>query len=205
MIDIVGKLLRNQQSRIFDVLYKDLPEPITTEESWALLVVKNAKRYVGFQEKPGNKGWYDKAFEKGMRLIGFQTGHAWCAYFTEKVWFDSFTALKDTDHLEGLEKLFSGSTQKTFSNIKKHGEEYGFGIHYVPQPGDVVIWYNAKKTWQGHAAIVLAVLDNDKIITIEGNTNGAGSREGDGVFQKTRNIKRNGDLKLKGFIRAYFK
>jgi len=204
MIDIIGGLLRKQQFRLHKVLYQDLPDPESIKEDWAALVTETAKRYVGFQEKPGNKGWYDKAFEKGMRLIGFQTGHAWCAYFTEKVWFDSFMTLKDTKHLEGVKKLFSGSTQKTFANFKKHGEKYGFSIHHLPQPGDVVIWYNAKKTWQGHAAIVVAVLDNKKIITIEGNTNGSGSREGDGVFQKTRNVQKNGDLKLKGFIRTNF-
>ena len=41
-----------------------------------------------------------------------------------------------------------------------------------------------KGTWvQGHCAIVIAV-DSEGFHTIEGNTNAAGSREGDGVYQK---------------------
>jgi len=31
----------------------------------------------------------------------------------------------------------------------------------------------------------------DKVVTIEGNTNNAGSREGDGLYNKVRNIANN--------------
>lgn len=46
----------------------------------------------------------------------------------------------------------------------------------------------AKTARLGHIGLVVSI-DGDEIHTIEANTNGAGSREGDGVYQKIRLIK----------------
>ena len=54
------------------------------------------------------------------------------------------------------------------------------------QPGDFVIFdFNGPVDGGGHIGIVTASVDG-KIMTIEGNTNADGSREGDGVWEKTR-------------------
>jgi len=49
-------------------------------------------------------------------------------------------------------------------------------------PGDVVIFNFS------HIGISLSEIKNNKISTIEGNTNQKGSREGDGVYKKTRRL-----------------
>jgi len=51
------------------------------------------------------------------------------------------------------------------------------------QRGDIVIYKFS------HVGIATSSLDDDNnLSTIEGNTNSAGSREGDGVYRRTRNV-----------------
>lgn len=71
--------------------------------------------------------------------------------------------------------------------------------------GDLMIFSSSKvagkKNWNGHAAIVENQATPRKWETIEGNTNGAGSREGNGVYRKVRTAK-NGTLALESFVRS---
>lgn len=54
-------------------------------------------------------------------------------------------------------------------------------------PGDVFSIWNKCRKRIGHIGMVEQVLPSGNfIVTIEGNTNGAGSREGSGVFRLTR-------------------
>ena len=54
-----------------------------------------------------------------------------------------------------------------------------------PTLGAVFCHRSSKDPTKGHAGIVVGVSDNE-IATIEFNTNAAGSRDGDGVWQKSR-------------------
>ena len=47
--------------------------------------------------------------------------------------------------------------------------------------GDVVIFKHFS-----HCGLIVSVVDEKNIITLEGNTNGSGGREGDGVYYKKR-------------------
>lgn len=56
--------------------------------------------------------------------------------------------------------------------------------------GDVFSVYNSALRRIGHIGIIEQILPSGKfIITIEGNTSGGGSREGDGVYRLTRPTK----------------
>ena len=55
-----------------------------------------------------------------------------------------------------------------------------------PLPGDVVTYYYSNLGRVGHVGFFEKADKDDYFITIEGNTNGAGSREGDGVYKKKR-------------------
>lgn len=56
----------------------------------------------------------------------------------------------------------------------------------TPAPGDVFgLWFKSKRR-VAHVGIVRDWTDGNYAITIEGNTNTAGSREGDGVYSKRR-------------------
>lgn len=69
-----------------------------------------------------------------------------------------------------------------------------------PIPGAIGIFQSRKNPIYGHAVIVTSELFKDKFHTIEGNTGSSGTRDGDGVYEKTRLMGNNGDLRLIGFI-----
>jgi hypothetical protein len=50
-------------------------------------------------------------------------------------------------------------------------------------PGDIVVFRFS------HVGICVGKVNSDSILTVEGNTNGEGGREGDGVYQKIRDLK----------------
>ena len=150
--------------------------------------IEIAKKYLGQKELPGNI--FDPKSPLGKIIIeaGQKNGEAWCCYFTEAVF------------VETLRTLFSASTVQTFHNFKKAGYEITEG----PKVGALVIWQrykDGKPTWAGHAGIVTKVNPDGSFVTIEGNTNSEGSREGDSVQEKVRkNVKVDNGLNVLGFI-----
>lgn len=150
--------------------------------------IEVAKKYLGQKEKPGNDFDEDTALGKILKEAGHKDGEAWCALFTEAVF------------VETLRALFSASTVQTFHNFKNAGYE----VSNVPKVGALVIWQKyegGKPVWSGHAGIVTKVNQDGSFISIEGNTNSTGSREGDSVQEKVRkNIKTDNGLNILGFI-----
>jgi len=160
-------------------------------------VVETALGYVGMQEIRGNLGWTSDAFETKMDSVGWKATHAWCAYFSELVWSEVYDTYGYASKIDGL---FSGSATKTYRQF----EEDGWNVGSVPVEGAVVIWRHVKDgkaSWKGHAGIVIDVKDG-YMETVEGNTNGAGAREGDVVAHKKRKyrFKVGNGLELVGFI-----
>jgi hypothetical protein len=150
--------------------------------------IEIAKKYIGQKEKPGNDFDTNTPLGKILKEAGQKDGEAWCAYFTEAIF------------VETLRVLFSASTVQTFHNFKNAGYE----ISDIPKVGTLVIWQRYKNglpTWAGHAGIVTKVNPDGSFVTIEGNTNSTGSREGDSVQEKVRQNRRveNG-LNILGFI-----
>ncbi len=60
----------------------------------------------------------------------------------------------------------------------------------IIKPGDIFLIQKSRFDWT-HTGIVTAVIDNEIIETIEGNTNHAGSRNGIAVMKRTRNFMRS--------------
>lgn len=168
-------------------------------------IITAAEKYVGIKEVPGNQGWFSekypnfaKEFEEAMKSHGFNYGQAWCAYFGEHVWAEVYDAVGLASEID---KYFSGSARRTLAKFK---EAEGWQTGLVPVPGAIAIWKRmkgGKATWQGHVGIVKEVKDGH-MITIEGNTNDAGSREGDTVAEKIRkyNFVVSSGLALEGFV-----
>lgn len=155
-----------------------------------------AKKYIGQTEKPGNMGFNDKEFDKKMGQVGFVKGHAWCAYFCELVFKEAYP-----EKSSELDKLFSGSTIKTFQNFR----DAAYLIGNIPQPNTLVIWQTMKEgkpQATGHAGIVTKVLDKERFESVEGNTNSTGGREGFEVALKQRKVSASvaNGLKVLGFI-----
>jgi GNAT superfamily N-acetyltransferase len=70
---------------------------------------------------------------------------------------------------------------------------------YEPQAGDLV-WWAFNGSQPNHIGIVARKDGINQIVTVEANTNPAGSREGDGVYERKRSISGAG-----GFIRLAWK
>lgn len=147
-------------------------------------------------EKPGNTGWKNPGFEVSMKKAGWYNTAPWCAFFTKMVWTEVYA-----DH-PGIKKMVSswlnGSAKQSLVQARSNAD---FSTGNIPKPGAIVIWLKGKGP-SGHAGIVVSVSGNT-MTTIEGNTNGAGSREGDCVAQKLRTVTRDYQatgLNIAGFI-----
>lgn len=164
------------------------------------LIAEIALSYEGMKEIPGNMGFEDKVFEELLVEVGWERGQAWCAYFAELVWKKAYKDSPETVLL--LDKLFTAGAVSTYNNFKA-SEEFTTDKH--PKRGDLVIWQTWKNNaphWTGHAGIVISVSNDNEFISIEGNTNSQGGREGIEVALKHRKLTfdaKNG-LVLKGFI-----
>lgn len=167
-------------------------------------ILETAKKYIGTKEKAGNLGFDNMHFEDNMHACGWKTGYAWCSFFAELVWREAYSAF-DTTVANTIGLIFSGSAVQTFHNFNKNKQEgFVIKIETFPKPGSLVVWQkykNGKATQWGHIGIV-DIAASDSFKTIEGNTNNAGYREGDGVYQKTRkyNFEKTNGLRLLGFI-----
>jgi hypothetical protein len=164
-------------------------------------IISVAEGYLGQQEIPGNAGFVDSKFEAQMRMVGWDKGQSWCAYFTELVWKRAFG--KPSTFAPALDKLFSPSATATWANFK--GSNI-FKTGAVPRPGALVVWRYGTG-WQGHIGIVTGGINaaTGKFPTIEGNTNASGAREGLYVMRKSRPLLFNqtgSGLNLIGFIYA---
>ncbi|RYY09100.1 MAG: CHAP domain-containing protein, partial [Chitinophagaceae bacterium] len=107
-------------------------------------------------------------------------------FFVLLIWKKVFR--KDTEALASILKTFNGSAKQTADRVKKEGY---FETGTEPEPGAICIWLNGNGP-AGHAGIVKSTSKKtNTMYNVEGNTNGAGSREGDRVnANKPRTIKR---------------
>jgi hypothetical protein len=161
-------------------------------------IVEIARACLGQHETTGNAGFVNPAFEKRMKSVGFEPGMAWCALFAELCWTEAFAEL----HPELLPEIAARFTPAAVPTLNSFRLSRLFMVGTVPKPGAVVIWRHSTSGWQGHAGIVVSA-EKDVFVTIEGNTNAAGGREGIEVALKTRQLdwrKLPNRLNLAGFI-----
>lgn len=126
---------------------------------------------IGVKEQGGaNRG---EQVEQYLAAVDFAPGHAWCAAFVS--WCYQHV---DIDHPKS-------AWVPSYAVKQKLIYQRGQFVQQIPQSGDVfLIWYEQLnrpahigfvEQWKGHW-----------VITVEGNTNDDGSREGDGVYRKRR-------------------
>ena len=156
-----------------------------TEAALALIATATAEANKGVREVGKNAG---PDVEKYLHCLGMTKGSPWCAAFVS--W-----CVMTSRGLAKPPKWCSGSAVSLFQMSGKNA------VKVTPVDADFkskvkpgYIWSRAqdataaaaarKGSWcQGHTGIVVAV-DATGFHTIEGNTNAAGSREGDGVYRK---------------------
>jgi hypothetical protein len=170
-------------------------------------ILKTALNFVGEREVGNNIRFENLRFEELMAKSGWERGQAWCAYFGEVVYREA--------GLTQLADLFSGSAVQTLTNIRKALETQGLGNVISPNSvsrpnvGDIFImqsYGDGDPSWTGHLGIVARVMKNGLFVTVEGNTNSEGGREGIEVALGIRSMAdkdREDGLRLIAFIRPY--
>lgn len=126
---------------------------------------------VGVREQGGaNRG---AQVEQYLAAVNFGPGYAWCAAFVSWCYQQV-----DIDHPRSA---WVPSYALAENLIYKRGEF----IRQLPQSGDAfLIWFDRLKR-PAHIGFV-EKWQAKWVITVEGNTNDDGSREGDGVYRKRR-------------------
>ena len=120
---------------------------------------------IGVREHGGKNAGY--SVEKYLKSTKLNKGYAWCAAFVN--W-----SLRHC----GIKTINSAWSPSWFpaNRITKN-----------PKQGDVFGIYFKSKRRIAHVGFIYKWLPNSKYcITVEGNTNEAGSRDGDGVYKKRR-------------------
>jgi hypothetical protein len=142
------------------------------KDSIAALVIQIAKGELGAREEGRNTGRKVRQYQAADWLDG--TGYAWCASFI------CYLIQKAGEQIELPFKRPRTALAYGFSDWAK---EEGLKVTSKPKSikaGEIVIFTFS------HIGIAIADSSGGYVTTIEGNTNQAGSREGDGVYQKTR-------------------
>lgn len=112
--------------------------------------------------------------ESYLRFTGLNKGYAWCAAFVAWCF--------DKAGVKAIRSAYSPSWFPQNRIIWKQGKGK------LPQTGDVFgIWFNSHQRI-AHVGFVDS-WGQKEVITVEGNTNKAGSRDGDGVYKKRRLIR----------------
>lgn len=137
-----------------------------TEIEQRLLLVGIAARELGVREQTGQNDGL--RVEEYLATVSLRKGQPWCAAFVSWVYKQA-----------GYSKPRTGWSPALFPSSRLAGSAL---------PGDLLAVYFPKLKRIGHVGIIVK-MDGEWCSSIEGNTNGQGSREGDGVYIKRRHAK----------------
>lgn len=148
-----------------------------------------ANSQVGVREQGRNRGVKVEEYQR-VAGLGRGGGYAWCACFVYWCLFQSGAELAE---------LPKPGICAAVRNWVKFAEDRKLLVS-KPQRGDLFFWLDSQG--RGHIGFVLSTWKFGIIRTIEGNTDGeAGSREGDGVYKRTRTLRSMQKRHRFGFIR----
>lgn len=146
-------------------------------------ILTQAKLCIGQEEIQPNLGFKTPAFDARMKAVGFYRGASWCGFFVMLVLFQAYSDAIGI--LTYLKKYCSPSTHQMWLNFKASKEVI---TGQIPKLGAVVIWQEGDTT-NGHTGLVSWVATDGKTFkSIEGNTNGAGGREGYRVWENSHTV-----------------
>lgn len=129
-------------------------------------LVTLAESQIGVREKTGNNNGV--AVESYLAVTGLGKGNPWCAAFVSWVYFKA-----------GFANPRSAWCPDLFPKLRLTKEML---------PGNVLGVYFPELKRIAHVGLIIK-REGDWCISIEGNTNVTGSREGDGVYLKRRHFR----------------
>lgn len=125
---------------------------------------------IGVREATGHND--GKEVEQYLKAVKLGKGYAWCAAFVK--WCYDQCGIKTTIN------AWAASTVNQNNVVWKGGKWYK-----TPRPGDVCTIYSYTMKRISHTLFFHRLEDNI-VVSVEGNTNEGGSREGDGVYKRRR-------------------
>lgn len=135
-------------------------------------IVDKAESQIGVREVGNNRG---DSVVKYLNTTGLGGGYAWCAAFVNWVYQGCGISTPED------KAAWSPSWFPDERTVWKRQDVEGIN----PTAGDAFGIYFSSKSRIAHVGIV-ANVTKDYFVTIEGNTNEGGAREGDGVYKKRR-------------------
>ena len=159
------------------------------------ILLKSTKRWNGVEELTGNND--HPMITKAMNLCGLsgEKGYPWCA-----------ACMAEIHNEANLTAPHSARVVDWFKQNVIWKQNWGDKQFYVKAGMVGAIYYRSLGRY-GHIVLITGE-DNNNYYTLEGNTNAAGSREGQGFYKKVRsknNIAALADYCLNGklFIDEY--
>ena len=134
--------------------------------------VDTLRSYLGTREETGNNDGQN--VERFLNATCQLDNAAWCAAYLSY-------CLQVNGHQTPNAPCWTPSFFVDARTIWKSGQERTF------EPGDIFGIYFKSKGIVSHVGAVVEDFGDGWILSIEGNTNSAGSREGDGVYMRLRN------------------
>jgi hypothetical protein len=134
----------------------------------ATRVLNHARSELGTREDPIGSNRTEYSAE-----AGHANGYAWCATFLVAMFRRAGLTLPS-------ESAYTPTMANAFKKAKRYGTE--------PRRGAIGFLYFPSKGRIAHTFVVEDVRPDGRVVTIEGNTNDAGSREGDGVYRRVRSL-----------------
>lgn len=137
-------------------------------------VVENALAHVGEREATGRNDGPE--VETYLAHVGLSKGYAWCAAFVSY----NLSSCGVPNPKSAWSPAFALPAHRVWTPRKASRS---------PLPGDVFSVYYASLGRVGHVGIITG-MDGKYITTVEGNTSGGSSREGDGVYALRRQLSK---------------
>ena len=157
--------------------------------------IEVARSLIGLREATGHND--GPMIDKMLGYLGLPKGLSWCLAFCLWCWHPS-----DYPKIARCSTFLEQVQSREWKYDVYDQEDVAWKIK-TPKPGTIMIFAHSKiaghNNWNGHAAMFESMETRRKFHTIEGNTNAAGSREGDGVYNKIRTAKM-GSMTLEGFV-----
>lgn len=137
-------------------------------------IVEVYNSQIGVRELTGNND--GKQVEIYLKSVGLGKGYPWCAAFVK--WCYLQAGIKT--NINAMALSVNQRQRWVYANNRLIEE---------PKRGDAFTLYYPSLARIGHTGFYDGRLNTSIYSTVEGNTNGAGSREGNGVYRKYRSFK----------------
>ncbi len=135
-------------------------------------LIANLESQLNVRETSPNRGYM---VDKYLHSVGVNVPAPWCAAFVSY----------------NLQQMNIPNPRSAWSPDYAQAKDIIYKAKKVTVPalaGDVVTYYYPQLKRVGHVGFYCMKDPSGYVITIEGNTNGGGSREGDGVYKKKREL-----------------